>query len=223
MLDAFIKILTISVWPAVVLWLAWYLRDEIKRVAGRTVKAGLSGVEFAPPPPEQVASSPSDRVLATVAASQTSQVGTLQAFIARIRGFLSDEQVEGAAQKVRADLGALGPNPTDQVEGLVYLVASLHIQLLHEKNYNSIYGSQLRLMEQMIGGGASVELAQKIYDEAKSAFPEIYRNITFEQWITFLVASGLCTVGDAKYVLTPYGRGFLKHIVDRQLTPNKLF
>jgi hypothetical protein len=32
MLDAFIKILTISVWPAVVLWLAWYLRDEIKRV-----------------------------------------------------------------------------------------------------------------------------------------------------------------------------------------------
>jgi hypothetical protein len=33
MLDAFIKILTISVWPAVVLWLAWYLRDEIKRVA----------------------------------------------------------------------------------------------------------------------------------------------------------------------------------------------
>ena len=73
-------------------------------------------------------------------------------------------------------------------------------------------------MEQMIGGGASVELAQKIYDEAKSAFPEIYRNITFEQWITFLVASGLCTVGDAKYVLTPYGRGFLKYIVDRQLT-----
>ena len=62
--------------------------------------------------------------------------GLLQAFIARIRGFLSDEQVEGAAQKVRADLGALGPNPTDQVEGLVYLVASLHIQLLHEKNYN---------------------------------------------------------------------------------------
>ena len=85
-------------------------------------------------------------------------------------------------------------------------------------------------MEQMIGGGASVELAQKIYDEAKSAFPEIYRNITFEQWITQPVMqpserlpSGLCTVGDAKYVLTPYGRGFLKYIVDRQLTPNKLF
>ena len=109
---------------------------EIKRVAGRTVKAGLSGVEFAPPPPEQVASSPSDRVLATVAASQTSQVGLSRCSLHASEGFCPTNRSKGPLKKARADWGALGPNPTDQVEGLVYLVASLHIQLLHEKNYN---------------------------------------------------------------------------------------
>lgn len=99
MLDAFIKILTISVWPAVVLWLAWYLRDEIKRVAGRTVKAGLSGVEFAPPPPEQVASSPSDRVLATVAASQTSQVGLSRRSLHASEGFCPTNRSKGPLRK----------------------------------------------------------------------------------------------------------------------------
>jgi hypothetical protein len=29
-LDAFIKILTIVAWPGAIVWLAWYLRDELK-------------------------------------------------------------------------------------------------------------------------------------------------------------------------------------------------
>ena len=51
-------------------------------------------------------------------------------------------------------------------------------------------------------------------------FPDAYRSYTFEQWITFLVGSGLATVGQDNYVLTPYGRGLLRYIVDRQLQPN---
>jgi hypothetical protein len=227
-LDAFIKILTIGVWPAVVVWLAWYLRDELKRVASRTVKAGLSGFEFAPPPPEQIPSPPKEGVSATSSTPQPptpTQAGNLQSFIAGLRGFLSDEQVEPAAQRVRAELNnTFGPKPADQLEGLVYSVASLNIQLSHEKIYNAIFGSQLRLIGQMIGGGVSTEIARRIYEEVKAAFPEVYRNYTFEQWIGFLASSGLCAVGDSgTYVLTPYGRGFWKYIADRRLSLNKPF
>jgi hypothetical protein len=188
----------------------------------------LSGFEFAPPTPEQIPSPPKEGVSPTSSIpQQTAQSpgGGPQTFIAGIRGYLSEEQVEPAAQRVRSELSnAFGQNPADQVEGLVYVVASLNIQLSHERHYNLIYGSQLRLMEQMIGGSVSTEFARRIYEEAKSAFPEVYRNYTFKQWIEFLVRSGLCAVGeDGHYVLTPYGRGFLRYIVDRRLSPNKLF
>jgi hypothetical protein len=225
-IDAFIKFLSVVAWPAVILWLAWYLRDEIKRVANRTIEAGLSGFKFAAPQPEQIPSPPKEGVAATSPQppSQTAGGDRIGPFIANIRGHLSPEQVEPAAQIVRAELDkTFGSDPADQVEGLVYAVASLNIQLSHERNYNLIYGSQLRLMEQMIGGGISVEVARRLYEEAKAAFEEVYRNYTFEQWIGFLVRSGLISVQDANYVLTPYGRGLLRYILDRQLPPNKPF
>lgn len=222
-MDAFIKILAIVVWPVVIVWIAWYLRDEIKRVANRTVEAGLSGFKFAPPASEQLPSPPKEGVAETSSSLQPTGRGRVHEFIAGVKGWLSG-QLEPAAQRVRSELDqTFGTNPSDQVEGLVYVVASLNVQLSYERNFNAIYGSQLRLMEQMIGGGVSTDVARKFYEEAKAMFPDIYRSNTFEQWITFLVGSGLVTVGHANYVLTQYGRGFLKYIVDRQLPTNKLF
>jgi hypothetical protein len=238
-MDAFIKTLDIVVWPVAVIvivaGLAWYLRDPLKRVVNRMTKAGLSGLEFAPPPSEQLPSPPKEGVASAPLQSsggdraEFTGVAPLQSgnrvreFIAGVKGWLSD-QVEPAAQKVRSELDqTFGTNPSDQVEGLIYVVASLNVQLTHERHYNLIYGSQLRLMEQMVGVGVSRDGAQKIYEEAKAMFPDVYRNSTFEQWITFLVGSGLVTVGQGNYLLTPYGRGFLKYIVDRRLSPNKPF
>jgi hypothetical protein len=225
-MDAFIKILDIVKWPVAVVLiiagLAGYLRDVIKRVANRTTKAGLSGIEFAPPPSEQLPSPPKEGVAATSPLKSTGR-DRVREFIAGVKGWLP-EQLEPAAQRVRAELDqTFGTNPSDQVEGLVYVVASLNVQLTHERHFIAIYGSQLRLMEQMIGGGVSVDVARKFYEEAKAMFPDAYRSYTFEQWITFLVGSGLVTVGQGNYVLTPHGRGFLKYIVDRQLSPNKPF
>jgi hypothetical protein len=223
-IDAFIKILSIVAWPAVILWIAWYLRDEIKRVANRTIEAGLSGFKFAPP--EQVPSPPKDAFTATSSQQPAETAGGDRTglFIANIKGQLSPEQVEPAVQLLRAELNkTFGSDPADQVEGLVYTVASLNIQLLHERTYNLIYGSQLQLMAQMIGAGVSAESARRIYEQAKASFPEFYRTYTFEQWTGFLVASGLIAAQDNYYALTPFGRGLLKYIVDRRLPPNKPF
>ena len=45
-------------WPAVVAWLVWYLRAELKQAAARIIKIGPTGAELAPPTPEQVAVPP---------------------------------------------------------------------------------------------------------------------------------------------------------------------
>jgi hypothetical protein len=78
-------------------------------------------------------------------------------------------------------------------------------------------------MELMIGGAVSAEVAGRFYEEAKAAFPEAYRNYTFGQWIGFLIRSVLITVQGDNFILTPYGRGLLRYILDNHLPPNKSF
>jgi hypothetical protein len=150
-MDAFIQILGIVKWPftaiVIVVWLAFYLREPLKRVVNRTIEAGLSGFKFSPPPSEQVPSPPKEGV-ATTSPLKSTGSDRVREFIAGVKGWLS-EQLEPAAQRVRAELDqTFGTNPSDQVEGLVYVVASLNVQLTHERHFNAIYGSQLRLMEQ---------------------------------------------------------------------------
>jgi hypothetical protein len=227
--EAFTEILRILAWPAIVAWLVWYLRDEVKRAAARIIELGLTGAKFAPPlPPEQVASPPERVLQAPGPQLPAPQEGSsrLQQYITSVRAFIPYEQVDVAVQRVRADLNqAIGSNPGDQAEALVYTVASLNIQLAQERNYNAIYGSQLRLLAQMTSSaGVSPAVTRQVFEEAKAAYPEAYRTYTFEQWIGFLQASGLCAIAEnGNYVLTPFGRGFLKYIVDRRLPTNKLF
>jgi hypothetical protein len=144
---------------------------------------------------------------------------------------VSEDQLAGPVKIIRDDLTKdVGPDPKNQVEALTYLSAGLNVQLTHERNYNAIFGSQLQLLEQMNPAiGVPPSVPRQIYDAAKAAFPEMYRDYTFDQWIAFLQNGGLITVGGhslstlGNYVLTPYGRGFLKYIVDRRLSVNKPF
>jgi hypothetical protein len=225
---ALTEILKILAWPAIVVWLVWYLRDEVKRAAARIIELGPTGAKFALPlPPAQVASPP-ERLQVPGPQLATPQEGStrVQQYIASVRAFISDEQLDLEVPVIRADLyQKIGSDPADQVEALIYTVASLNIQIAHEKNYNMIFGSQLRLLWQMISAvGVAPEIARQVFEEAKAAYPDVYRHYTFEQWMGFLQACGLCaTAQDGRYVLTPFGRGFLRYIMDRRLPPTKPF
>lgn len=222
---AFTEILKVVTWPAILVWLVWYLRDAIKRAVGRITEVGLSGAKFAPPP-DQIPSAPQQGVSATPSGSQPAAPieggSRLQQFIANVRAFISDEVLDPAVQSVRADLpNKLGSNQADQLEGLIYTTASLNVQVAHERNYNAIFGSQIQLLTQMVPAlGIPAQVARNVYAQAKSSYPEFYRTYTFDEWIGFLQQSGLCVVGQGgNYILTPFGRGFLKYIVDRRLPP----
>ena len=67
-------------------------------------------------------------------------------------------------------------------------------------------------------GNISPANAQQLYTATKTQYPDVYNLFSFEQWIGFLVASGLVTLDtNGNYILTPTGRGFLKYIYDRRL------
>jgi hypothetical protein len=232
---ALLELLKIVAWPAFLAWLIWFLRDEVKHAAARITELGLTGAKFAlSAPPEQIAQSPTASVSEGVGSARgvgtatavSSGAGSSALFIASAKAKFSEEQLQPAVQALRRDVEAtFGSNPQHQVEGLIYFSASLNVQLIHERNYRMIFGSQLQLLEMMIAdAGIPAAVAMNAYNMAKTAHPDIYRSITFEQWIGFLLRAGLCNVApNGNYVLTPFGRGFLRYIVDMHLPTNKPF
>jgi hypothetical protein len=70
-------------------------------------------------------------------------------------------------------------------------------------------------------GGATPEILKQFYDAAATQYPELYKNVTFENWTAFLVTSGLAVQTDDRYQTTPFGSGFLKYVLDMHLITPK--
>jgi hypothetical protein len=248
LIAALTEILKIVAWPSVVLGLVWYFRKEIKGAAPRITELGWAGAKLAPLPHEQIASPPPNEGIGEATASPPSSggvvsaavgsargtgradgispstAGSVELYISKLKNIVSEDQLEPAVQAIRRQLATtIGPTPQDQLEGLIYLAAWLNVQLIHERNSGMIFGSQIRLLAQMNSQPEVTPAeAMQVYNEAKAAYPDFYRSITFEQWIGFLTTAGLCAMGpNGNYVLTPFGHGFMRYIWDRRLPLNK--
>jgi hypothetical protein len=105
-----------------------------------------------------------------------------QAYIAQLKSFTSADQLIPVLQRLRTELVSIaGTNTSDQIEVLTYSAAALMVQLSHEKNYNMIFGSQLGLLAQANGaGGIAPAIANILYEQAKTAYPQLYTTYRFD-------------------------------------------
>jgi hypothetical protein len=90
-----------------------------------------------------------------------------------VRAVISEDQLIPGIQQIRTTLtSALGESPSDQIEGLIYAVASINTQLNHERVYQTIFGSQINALSKMnTDFGATRESLEPIYNAAKAANP----------------------------------------------------
>jgi hypothetical protein len=214
-MTAIVSLITGLAWPAVVAVGGWHYRNELKTALRRITEVGLSGAKFGAPPEQQIPSSPStvaEQELPAPKSDVAAPKFDLRTYIEQIKSFISADQLDPVLQNIRHFLTII-PNPSDQVEALTYLAASLSVQLAHERNYNFIFGSQLNLLGQANVAPVTPEVANAIYEQAKAANP-VYGTYTFDQWIGFLINAGLLTHDVKGYALTNLGRGFLKYLVD---------
>ena len=151
-----IDILKIVAWPALVIWIAWFLKDEVKRAALRLIEIGPSGAKFAPPaqqtatPTEGVPARPDNSHSGAVKALAMKGSSLAQQFIASWKAYFPPDELEPAVEAVRRDLPVrAGTDPNDQIDALVYLVAANNLQLFYERTYNSIYGSQFSCLNRV--------------------------------------------------------------------------
>jgi hypothetical protein len=220
-------------WPCVTVFAILYLRVQLRAAFARLTEIGPTGAKFAPPAQQQVPAPSSP----TLGKEDTSQVGaakpiSVQTFISQLKSGIPENVLEPMVGRIRQDLVAIaGDHPSDQIEALVYNLASTNVQLSYERIYNAIFGSQLSLLLEAggFGGviptpeGVSQALARQRFDQAKTANSTWYGTFSFEAWIGFLVSQGLLTMdANGRYFLTDYGRGFLRYVFGRQLSLVKL-
>ncbi len=79
-----------------------------------------------------------------------------------------------------------------------------------------IFGSQVSLLVLISGtrSGITKQEALAVFEQAAKTYPDLYSNRNFEEWFGFLVNNHLVAFIEDKLDITPYGKDFLKHLVD---------
>jgi hypothetical protein len=60
-----------------------------------------------------------------------------------------------------------------------------------------------------------------MYETAKTAYPDIYKDFSFETWIRFPINAGLMREEATVLRITPLGQDFLHYLVQNSLTNPK--
>ena len=196
-------------WPVLIGWALWYFRADIRALFPRIRQFGMSGVSVDPLPQQPQAVTPPEA---------PSSQGIFSEFIA-------SEILKPATETIVQTIPSSVPN-TDAArrDFFLHAAATLNVLLAFERTYRAIFGSQIALLktinEQM---SLSVNNARILYDSTARSFPEPYTQaeITFDKWLGFLIGTGLVTREGDKLQLTPFGRGFLRYMVEYRLSENK--
>jgi hypothetical protein len=202
-------------YPAVILVVSlfslWTFRDALKDLIKRVYSIGTKGVRAKPPENQQLT--------VTVGSDSGASIELTNELSSQVDPSLLDLR----ANSIYAELESRGVRPEERENTLVRLLSASLIRELWERTYALIFGSQIRLLQSINenGTGLAEEEANAAYRVAAEQYPEVYAHFTFEDWVKFLEWSSYVTREDGRYLITPLGRGFLKHLITQGLTFNR--
>jgi hypothetical protein len=211
------EILEIVKWPGVFLLcfllfiIFFYKPIKTKILEINKVTRKDTGISFAP---EQVTSKDkSEKVEEGVVESN---IFSLKLFTEgakkRIDGIISKESgiesIDSLEEKYKALYG---------YTKLIFILNSARIVYLR------IFGSQLRILQQLHSmESATKESLKMFYDAAKNAWPDTYKDYTYEQYLNFLVVNDLIVLkGENEVALAPFGQDLLTFIHISKLAVDK--
>lgn len=211
-----VDLLNTIIWPITVSFLAICFRTEIRTSLKRIVRFGKEGVEFAAP-------SQQTRGIDATAKDQADPLKpsnkvvhyapTLQPLVEDI-----EENFRGRLPEAKLHSGL-------DTESHLLRIASEYWGALHlERAYRSIFGSQIRALEFLSNSKdrkANKEALRVFYNTAREQNREAYENYSFEQWLEFLLSSGLVEIEDDRIRLTNFGLAFPTYITQQNYVRDK--
>lgn len=155
-----------------------------------------------------------------VSSNTGSQAGASMDFMRQLSAIVDPYVLDQRVNTIYAEFDSRGINAGSREEYLVPLLAGALIRESWVRIYSWIFGSQMRLLQKLneLQQGLTEEEARGIYQIGANQYHEFYRAYTFENWTDFLEVSTLTTKENGRYLITPYGSGFLKYLVAQRLT-----
>lgn len=214
----------IIVWPlAVVVVFATFcliFRKPIARLIERISRAGYGdkSIEFALP------TSTAEQQKVIPAPTEVASAATVPAQAAAPP---TSEVYAGIEKEIFDAIKSANFPPELERAWLVRGIAATRVARAHEIAYRLILGSQINLL---LAANSSappdMEAVRAAYEAAKSSFPSVYENFSFDTWLNWPINSGLLMVDQsnpARSILriTPTGQDFLHYLVTNSLTSHK--
>ncbi len=146
--------------------------------------------------------------------------------IKRFISLFSDATIEKTKAKVdsESDVNAF---PQEERYNAMYSYAQFLLILLNfERLYNSIFGSQLRLLNHINSDNTNTrENLKRFYDEAVAQYPIAFLQYTFDEYFNFLERSELIILNSdgTTFSITWLGRDLLKYLVTYGKSMDKNF
>ena len=114
-------------------------------------------------------------------------------------------------------------NEEEKISALARALATTRVALEFNNIANAIFGSQITLLVQLSGthNGITQHQAEAIFEQAKTAFPELHGDRKLDDWLMYLRSSNLITSIENKIDITQFGTDFLKHLVDSRMAYNR--
>jgi hypothetical protein len=178
-------------WPFAIVAIAFYFRDDLRKLLPRITKASASGFEFnlLPQQPDTNADIESKLI------SQT-----------------TNETIDSLASKLEVDIASY---PSEKrLPVLIRDLAYWRSVAFFENTFSLIWGSQIAALESLeqqnrIGRADAIS---RFENEVKPIFDAHKLPIDFDKWSSFLLKRNLAMpVGDA-FVITGRGKDFLSYV-----------
>lgn len=114
-------------------------------------------------------------------------------------------------------------NEEEKISVLARALATSRVALEFNNIANVIFGSQVTLLVQLSGthNGITQNQAELIFEQAKTAFPELHGERKLEDWLMYLHSNNLITSIENRIDITQFGTDFLKHLVDSRMAYNR--
>lgn len=193
------------VWPIALLLVFFIYREPIKDlVSTRSIKLGTSGVEIGAP--AQATQQP-----ATLSAGPSGSLqNRAEPFPVEYKPLagLIDQMIDNSVPVIMAQFGY------DKEKALKH-IATVYLGTTYlEKASRNIFGSQVDalILVDSKTGPTDLPAIKDIYSKARAQNSAVFKNYSFEQWMSFLVSQQLVEVRGDSVLKTPGGMALIPYM-----------
>ena len=187
-------------WPIAFAIIAFYFRDDLRKLLPRIAKAGVSGVEFNSLPQQQV---------------------TNVAIDSKSLSLPTNETIDSLVPKLEAEIARYADEKKQPI--LIHALAHWQSVAFFENTFSLIWGSQIAALESLEQKGPikRIDAISRFESEVKPIFDAHNLPIDFDTWSSFLLKRVLANLDKDEFVVTGRGKDFLSYVRGQGFALNK--